>query len=131
MIKLHHIGILTNDIDKTTDFYQQVLGFHLINNRVKDEIQQCWLQLLHDDKGYCLELIKPIDSKSPVYSLLMQRAGPVHICYSTDHFEDDFIFMRNRKCVPAGKIVPAKLFNDKRIIFLLTPSDELIELLEI
>jgi hypothetical protein len=47
-----------------------------------------------------------------------------------DDLDDQIKRFRGKGCLPLGKPVPAAAFNGRRIVFLLTPQRDLIELLE-
>jgi catechol 2,3-dioxygenase-like lactoylglutathione lyase family enzyme len=129
-MRFHHIGILTNDIAASKNLYAEILGFTEESMPVYDPAQRCRLCTLVNVSGLRAELIEPQED-SPVRNLLVKHGpGPVHLCYASARFDEDCSRLRNEGFVPAGKVVPAVMFGNKRILFFLSPQEELFELLE-
>ncbi len=77
---LDHVGIATDDLDKSISQYQKDLSFKLEHRElVKDQkVEVAFLRL----ENTLIELIAPIDDSSPIAKFLSTRGpGLHHICY--------------------------------------------------
>ena len=70
-LKVHHVGIATNNLDRLTDEYLK-RGYRIINE-VYDTKQKARLRLLSKDNQYNIELIYTKDPKSRVFNLSQKR----------------------------------------------------------
>jgi methylmalonyl-CoA/ethylmalonyl-CoA epimerase len=81
--------------------------------------------------GTIIELVEPLGDDSPVKDIVgSKRGGLYHLCYEVDDIEAEVLRFRERSCLPLGKPVPATAFDGRRIVFLMTPQRDLIELVE-
>lgn len=78
-----------------------------------------------------IELIEPVDEKSPVYKIL-QKSGvtPYHICYEVENIQREIDRLKKEKFLPISKPVRAIAMNNKLICFLFNKNIGLIELVE-
>jgi methylmalonyl-CoA/ethylmalonyl-CoA epimerase len=82
--------------------------------------------------GGLLELIEPAAPDSPVQKILSHRRGGLyHVAYGTPNFDRGMAAMISRGCRALAEPVPAAAFDQKRIVFLMTPHFDLVELVEI
>ncbi len=58
------------------------------------------------------------------------RGGLYHLCYEVDDLDGQVEHFRRKGCLPLGEPVPAAAFEGCRIVFLLTPERDLVELVE-
>jgi catechol 2,3-dioxygenase-like lactoylglutathione lyase family enzyme len=129
-MRFHHTGILTSDLNKSLKTYTEIYGFSKEHGPVFDQIQECDLCTLVNSSGYRIELIEPKEN-SPVFRLFSKRGpGPVHHCFVSDQFDNDCEKLRSSNFVPIGKKTPANLFRMKRVMFFLSPDEEIVEVLE-
>lgn len=129
-MQLHHIGILTDNIEASINSYTDSFEFNKIGEHVYDPKQKCKLCMLENRFGFKVELIEPIEN-SPVRNLINTRgSGPIHLCYMSSCFDKDCTHLRNKGYIPVGVATSAVLFDGRRIMFFLSPQEEFVEIVE-
>ena len=128
-MKFHHIGVAVKDINATASVYEQ--GGYKRSSSVFDPIQNvniCWLT---KDGAPTVELLAPVDEKSPVNKTL-EKVGvsPYHCCYIVDNVEDAVSELRKQKYIMVSKPAEAVAFCGSRVCFLFNKNMGLIELVE-
>lgn len=131
-MRFHHIGYAVRNIGEYLEtFVQPLLAPVSVTEPVSDPIQRVTVCFVELPGGVLLELVEPLGADSPVNSVIgSQRGGLYHTCYEVDDLEQAIARFRARKCMPLGAPVPAAAFDGRRIVFLLTPQRDLIELVE-
>jgi len=86
--------------------------------------------LRHQPGGTVIELVEPWARTAGAWLIGGQRGGLYHLCYEVDDLDAELKRFRARRCLPLGKPVPAVAFGGRRIVFLMTPQRDLIELVE-
>lgn len=125
----HHIGIACFEIEKTIDFYLQ-MGF-IASSITEDPIQDIRICFLEKEGMPKIELLEPIDEKSPTNRILQtQGVTPYHICYETEELQSAVKCLRQQGFVKISKIVPACAINNRKVVFLFKKDVGVIELLE-
>lgn len=69
----HHIGIATASIDKTAAFYLN--AGYTMTTPIVDAIQDIRISFLQKDGMPTVELLEPVDEKSPVNTILKKNGG--------------------------------------------------------
>jgi methylmalonyl-CoA/ethylmalonyl-CoA epimerase len=78
-----------------------------------------------------IELVEPLSDRSPVHRFLNDKGGGLHhFCYETDNLEAGLRDFRSRKAILVSHPVPAVAFDGRRIAWVLTRENLLVELLE-
>lgn len=78
--RLHHLGILTADLDATLPFYREVLG--LRGGEPHDAPEHDIRAVLLQGGGSAIELFAPLSADGPIAQVLAKRgAGLHHVCY--------------------------------------------------
>jgi len=78
-----------------------------------------------------IELVEPATQDSPVRDFLTNRGGGLHhVCYEVDDLEGQIAEMKARRCMVIRRPKPAVAFDGRRIAWLLTAENLLVELLE-
>lgn len=125
-IQIHHIGIVVDDIEKNIEVFK-LIGFKKEGEKVEDLIQNNYLQMMVDSKGNKIELIRPINDKSYVYS---NKLGIHHIAFETDDEEQLRNIIKEKKL---GKMflnnIQAPLFDNKNVSFGFLKNDIVIEII--
>ena len=131
IMKLHHIGIIVKDIQKSLGELGKYFEFEetIIPTLVKSQkVNVCFLK----SSDVYIELIEPIEDDSPVKSMAESGGGFHHLC-----FEVDDIFEEIKKAEKNGAriiVEPVKGFEDRLIAFILldmkNTNCKLIELAE-
>ena len=125
----HHIGIATSNIDKTAVYYINS-GYHKTNT-VFDPVQNVNIAFLQKDGMPLVELLEPVDEKSPVYKIVKSSGvSPYHCCYIVEDILEAIQNLRKQKYVMVSKPACAIALSNKKICFLFNKEVGLIELLE-
>lgn len=129
-LKVHHIGYLVKKIESAVRSFQE-LGYEIVQDTVYDEIRKvniCFLQ----KNGYRIELVSPVSDDSVVSSLMKRfKNSPYHICYETEHFDEDYQALSNGGFISIDTPTPAPALQNRKVVFLTSPLMGMIELLEI
>ncbi|MBK5113402.1 MAG: VOC family protein [Candidatus Heimdallarchaeota archaeon] len=131
---IHHVGIAVPSIEKALKFHVEALGMKQITDVVFDELQNVKVVLLspeeteHEKFSY-VELVESVGS-SPVDQILKQRNRLYHYCIEVPNIEEALEKARKQHAIIVLPPTPAKLFNDRKIAFVWTPAQYLLEFLE-
>jgi len=132
--KFHHTGIAVFSIKDKLPYYIEVLGMTQLTEIIHDPIQKVKVVLLgyneNDTQPPFIELVEPFGESSPVTRFLKNNNSIYHYCIETPDIEISLDIARKNKSLIVQRPVPAKLFNDRRIAWILTPDKYLIEFLE-
>ena len=128
-MSFHHIGYAVLDLEATATFYEQ--GGYRRSATIFDPIQNvniCWLT---KNGSPTVELLAPIDEKSPVTKTL-EKVGvsPYHCCFIVDNMDNSITELRKQKYVLISKPSEAVAFCGSRVCFLYHKNVGLIELVE-
>ncbi len=128
-MKVHHIGYLVKKIEKAEKAFQE-LGYTVKQAVLLDEFRQVQICFMEKD-GYIVELVSPV-SKESVVSGLMKKLGNTayHICYETDHMEEDLEKLLHKNYVLCSERHEAAALGNRQVCFLVHPYLGMIELLE-
>jgi len=125
----HHAGIATESIEKTALLFVEA-GYKM-SNTVFDPIQNVNISFLEKSDSPLLELVEPVDEKSPVRNILNKvGTSAYHFCYEVDNLDDSITKLRKKRFMLLVKPVEAVAFDGRRICFLYHKETGLIELLE-
>lgn len=128
-LQFHHVGIACRDIEASKTFY--IDQGYTTSATIHDTIQNVFICFLHKDGMPTIELLAPVDEKSPVNrTLATSGVTPYHICYETTDIESTVKELRKKQFVCVSKPVPACAIQNKRVAFLYHKDVGLIELVE-
>lgn len=131
---IHHVGIAVHSIEEALKFHVEALGMKQVTEIVYDELQKVKVVLLspvetdHENYSY-IELVESVGS-SPVDQILKQRNRLYHYCIEVENLGETLDKVRREHAIVVLKPTPAKLFDDRRIAFVWTPAQYLLEFLE-
>lgn len=130
--RFHHVGVAVADIAAyRRDLFDPLFQPLEVSAPVADPIQRVRVAFATMRGGTVIELVEPLGPGSPVDRLLAAgRGGLYHLCYEVDDLDAAIAQFRLRRCLPLARPAPAVAFGGRRIVFLLTPQRDLIELLE-
>jgi len=133
MMRFHHLGYAVANIeDYLSEFMTPLLSPSRVTDPVVDQVQQVRVCFVEMQGGTVIELVEPLGETSPVANIIgSRRGGLYHLCYEVLDLDAEILRFRSKKCIPLGRPVPATAFNGRRIVFLITPQHDLIELLEV
>ena len=131
-MRFHHIGYAVADIQQYLESFLRPLFSPLsVTDPVSDPIQKVTVCFAEMPGGTVIELVEPLGDDSPVNSVIgSSRGGLYHLCYEVDDLDSEMQRFRRKRCLPLAKPVPAAAFDGRRIVFLMTPERDLIELVE-
>ena len=130
-LKLHHIGIVVQNINESLGEISNFLSFESTSLPTLVGSQKVNICFLKTNSVY-IELIEPADPDSPIISFVKEGGGFHHLC-----FEVDNLTLEIDKMVKMGArlvVAPVKGFEDRSIAFLMLNMKKtkcnLIELVE-
>ena len=130
-LKLHHIGIVVQNINESLGEISNFLSFESTSLPTLVGSQKVNICFLKTNSVY-IELIEPADPDSPITSFVKDGGGFHHLC-----FEVDNLTLEIDKMVKMGArlvVAPVKGFEDRSIAFLMLNMEKtkcnLIELVE-
>ena len=128
-LRFHHIGIACRDIEATKSFY--LAQGYMVGDTVDDPLQDVRICFLDKPGMPRLELLAPIDEKSPVVRTL-ETSGvtPYHICYEVDNIPEVIKELKSQHFVLVSNPLPACAVNDRKVCFLYSKDNGLVELVE-
>jgi len=129
-MKLHHVGVVVDDLDASGEAYRSFLGLTAASEVFDDPLQKVRLQFWRDEQGALLELIQPATSDSPVQRALKKGGGLNHLCYEVEDIDLQVRTAIDQGAIPTTGIVPAVAFSGRRVAFLFFPKLNLVEFVE-
>jgi len=131
-LRFHHIGYAVRSIRSYLDnFLIPMFAPDHITDPISDPVQRVTVCFAEMPGGTTIELVEPFGENSPVDSVIgSTRGGVYHLCFEADDLDAELVRFRSKRCVPLGKPVAAAAFGGRRIVFLLTPERDLIEIVE-
>jgi methylmalonyl-CoA/ethylmalonyl-CoA epimerase len=131
-MKLHHIGIVVDNIESGIQRYKALFGFVPVSEVVDDPLQKVSVVLLSNPEsdGAPIELIAPLTDDSPVSNILKGNVRLYHLCFLVENIEETLETFRSNGAIIISGPVPAELFEGKRIAFVYSPDNYVVELLE-
>jgi len=123
----HHIGYAVNSIEKTSIYYTEE-GWTL-SEIYSDTIQNTRIAFLSKEFFPLIELVEPIDDKSPVVKTLDKMGvTPYHICYEVDDIDLAVSDLKRKRFIPLFKPVEAIALENRKICYLFNQTVGLIEI---
>jgi len=115
-LKLHHIGIVVQDINESLGEISNFLSFESTSLPTLVGSQKVNICFLKTNSVY-IELIEPADPDSPIISFVKEGGGFHHLCFEVDDIQQEI-----DKMVKKGArlvVAPVKGFEDRVIAFLM------------
>lgn len=123
----HHIGLACRSLDEESAAVS-ALGYSSEGLPVEDPIQNVRVQFF-SGPGPRIELIEPTTADSPVSGILRRGTKFYHLAYEVEEFEPAIAYLEERSFRALSKATAAQAFGLRRIIFLMTPTGMLVELI--
>lgn len=132
---LHHIGIVVASIAKESRNWQASLVTSEASQIYEDPIQTArvaFLELPHGSQGQLLyvELVEPLTKDSLVSGFLARAGGLHHLCFRVESLEDQIDAMKRVGAMLIRSPKPAVAFQGRRVCWMLTREQLLLEYLE-
>ena len=117
------------DFSSALIFFKNLGYIH--TNPLIDELQNVELILCTSENFPTVELVKPINDKSPVVNYLNKYNEMIyHICYEVGNIENVNKLFPNTRVVCRSKPKPAILFDNRLVSFYYINDVGLVELLQ-
>ena len=126
--RFHHIGYAVNSIETTAKYYLNA-GW-LLSEIYIDEIQNVKIAFLSKTDMPLIELIAPVDKKSPIVNTL-EKVGvsTYHICYEVDDIYVAVDELRKHNYIPLFNPLGAIALDNRKICYLYNTNVGLIEII--
>jgi methylmalonyl-CoA/ethylmalonyl-CoA epimerase len=132
LLKLHHIGYVVRNISSAATEFAQSLSAQWDGVIYSDPLQRVkvtFLTLISEEPQ--LELVEPAGENDPVSRFLEQKGGGLHhLCYEVLDLEKTIASLRSKGSLLAKPPRPAVAFGNRKIAWVFTKENLLIELLE-
>ena len=130
-MNIDHIGYVVSEISTASKRFIDVYGFVLQNEIIFDPAQRVNLVMLNSNNSYNIELIQPVDDKSPSYDFMKKGGGFHHFCYAVKNIERSINVMKANGHFLIKRPVSAPLLGGRRVAFLFSKVDkQIVELVE-
>jgi methylmalonyl-CoA/ethylmalonyl-CoA epimerase len=112
--------------------HTELLGQRVFSGPFEDPIQKVRVCFLGTDRpgDVVVELVEPLGADSPIRQMLAKGVAGYHVCYEVADLDGALAAVRARRWVVVSEPVPAVAFGGQRIAWFYTPTQELVELLE-
>ena len=128
---LHHIGFVVQSIARTAEGFANAIGAHWDAQVIHDPLQQVRVTFMsRGDSAPLIELIEPAEPKSPVSNFVSAGGGLHHLCYEVTSLDDELRFARSVGSLVVKRPLPAVAFGGRRIAWVVTKQNLLLEYLE-
>lgn len=128
---MHHLGFVVASIESAAKPFARSVNGSWDGAIFHDPIQKVKVTFLSmPGTEVQMELIEPAGEQSPVRAFLEKGGGLHHLCYEVNDCEQAVAAMRQRGSMLARRPRPAVAFEGRRIAWVLTAEQLLIELLE-
>jgi methylmalonyl-CoA/ethylmalonyl-CoA epimerase len=124
----HHVGLACPSIE-TELASLAVLGYIPEGLSTDDPVQRVRVRFL-SGPGPRIELVEPTASDSPVQGLLVRGTKLYHFAYEVPEFDETIAFLEKKRFRAISPAVPAAAFGMRRIIFMMSRTSPLIELID-
>ena len=132
-MQFHHIGYAVSNMDNSVRIMKE-LDYFQVSDRIKDSKRNIIITFMKKEgTGEIVELVAPIDERSPISNLLNQRKGvgiPYHICYEVKNISDTIQHLQNLKFMLINPPLAAVALENRRVAFLFKKDILIIYLLE-
>lgn len=127
-MKVHHTGYAVKNIEAARETFE-ALGYQF-GGRTEDVLRNVSI-MFGENEGNRIELISPISAGSPVDDILRKNGCvPYHICYEAEDLEREAERLQEMGFYMIRKPEPACALQGRRVIFFMSLSVGLIELVE-
>jgi len=127
-----HIGIIVNNIDKATEILMDDHDLKIYGDKIIEPEINVIIQFLVDSKGLRYEIIEPNHPNSPLHKIIVNKnINKIHhIAYQVNNIDEKCEYFRQQGYGYLTKYFRAKIFDNARVIFLMSPIGFVIELIE-
>ena len=130
--RLHHTGFVVSSITESAPAIALALGIEWDGAVIHDPLQLVrvtFLPTLHTPEA-TIELVEPAGPRSPVRKFAEAGGGIHHVCYEVDNLAEQIAGSQAAGATLVRVPLPAKAFNGRKIAWVVTPHNLLVEYLE-
>lgn len=127
-MNFHHIGLAVSNIQEELKYYRSI-GAVKVSPVYDDKIQNVKI-VFFELGGIRHELVAPLTTGSPVDKFLKKKIRLYHTCFEVLNIEKERVMFQKTGALVILPPTKAIALENRLITFLLTPSGDLIELLE-
>ena len=127
---MHHVGFVIESIAQAAPGFVRSLQATWSGEIVHDPLQGVRVSFLQPPAGPLIELVEPAAEDSPVTAFLRRGGGLHHLCYESDALEQQLSWHRQQGDLIVRPPLPAVAFQGRRVGWICTRSQLLIEYLE-
>jgi methylmalonyl-CoA/ethylmalonyl-CoA epimerase len=129
--RLHHYGILVENIEECTRQYVENFGYHVRSETFHDPIQAARVRFLSlPGESVYLELVSPDGPESQLQNALRRSPGLHHLCFSTPRLDEGLRHMSDHGAMLVRAPAPAVAFRQQKIAWVMDRNFMLVELVE-
>ena len=130
-MKFDHIGIVVKNILKVEKSFKKNFKLKNFKNLITDKKIDVKVKFYKDSRGLKYELIEPMSKSNPLNKIMKNRLNSLHhLSYKVKEFDKECLRFRKLGFAFLTKALQAKAFNYKKIIFLISKENFIIELIE-
>ena len=131
-MKFHHVALVVSDIAKSSKIIKSDLKIIKTGKIYKDKIIGVKLRFLDLNDNTKLELIQPLNNKSPINKFLEKKntSNIHHLAYTCKDLDKTCNNLRKKGYGFLTNFLDVKAFMYIRAIFLLSPLNFIVELIE-
>lgn len=129
---LHHVGYAVRSIAGSLEQWRAALSATGVSGPFDDPVQRARVAFLEFAPGGAtlLELVEPLDESAPLARFLEKGGGLHHLCFEVDDLDEHLVRMKARKAMLLRHPQPAVAFGGRRIAWMVTREQLLVEYLE-
>lgn len=130
-LTLHHVGLVVDRIEARRGFYTDTLNYRAVSPVLHDPVQTAFVQffaILGAD--HFLELVAPDGEGSKLQNACRKGLPLNHLCYACAEIEATLAELREAGCFVLQQPAPAVAFGGRRIAWLMSRDNLLLELVE-
>jgi methylmalonyl-CoA/ethylmalonyl-CoA epimerase len=129
-MKLHHVGIVVEDLDRHGEQYARMLGFVPQTAPIVDPLQKVKVQFWSAADQATIELIQPLAPDSPAYKSLAKGGGLNHLGFEVDDVSASVSAAVANGAICTCPAVPATGFGGRQVAFVFYRHIGLVEFVE-
>ncbi len=128
MMKFHHIGYLTNNINNSLMEFKKI-HYKKKGSLVNDKNLHVKIQFIKNENNI-VELVKPYSSNYSLLKIIKNHNYAYHFAYKVKNLNKNVNNLKKKGFKLIVNPVPAKAFNNNKIAFLKMKNGFIIELIE-
>jgi methylmalonyl-CoA/ethylmalonyl-CoA epimerase len=129
-MRLHHVGVVVDDIRAHAARYAEYFGMRPLSEVVADPEQNVSVQFLGQPGATTIELIEPLPGDSPVRQALRKGGGLSHLCFEVPDVPSAVRNAEAQGAICVRQPAPATAFEGRPVAFVFFRKIGLVEFVE-